>query len=361
MQYGYFNMLKEFKEPENLRLKLVLYAREHGIKAAARHFACDRNTVQLWLGRYDGKKGSLRDASRAPQVIPHKTPPAMEAKIVELKRKRISMGAIRLKREFDLPVGHNAISRILGKHGLVRKWRKKTKTKNDLRAVKALWAMFEQVCVDTRDLCDIPEYWPLIRMGFPRYQFSAREVVSGLAFTDYAHERSLSDGVLFINRILSHLKLHGVKLCDVTIQGAGGNEFIGSWQSREPSAFIRVVEASGATWRQIPPGARTYQADIETYNGLIESEFLTLEGFGSIGGLLSKTKQYVEYFNVERKNSYKGWKAPIEITRERSPEIRETIASWRPVVLDDYMDEVKKVMPYWENAGKGGEHVPGYP
>lgn len=69
MRFEYFNMLKEFKEPENLRVRLVLYAREHGIKAAARHFACDRNTVRLWLGRYDGKKASLRDASKARPVF----------------------------------------------------------------------------------------------------------------------------------------------------------------------------------------------------------------------------------------------------------------------------------------------------
>ena len=39
--------------------------------------------------------------------------------------------------------------------GLLKKKRRKHKTKNDLRAAKALWKLFEQTCVDTNDLIDL--------------------------------------------------------------------------------------------------------------------------------------------------------------------------------------------------------------
>lgn len=358
--YRYSDMKKEFKEPENLRLQMVKYAKEYGVKPAARHFGCDKNTVKTWLRRYDGTKASLKDKSKAPHNIPHKTPPETEVMIVRLASKRKSFGAERLKHEFDLPTGHNAISRIMKEHGLTRKWRKKTKTKNDLRAVKALWKLFEQVDADTKDLKDIPEYWPLIRCGFPDWQFSARDVVSGLVFTDYAREKTLSNGILFISRVIAHLQEHGVDIGDTTVQTDGGTEFVGSWQASEPSGFVRLLESAGARHRQIPPGMKTYQADIETYNGLVEQEFLTLERFRSVGDLLAKSALYVEHFNVTRKNSYKGWRTPLEIIRERDSSISEGVASWRPVILDDYLDAIPSVMRYW-SCGKRGEDVPGYP
>ncbi|KAF0121568.1 MAG: hypothetical protein FD151_1175, partial [bacterium] len=48
-----------------------------------------------------------------------------------------------------------AIRGIWRSVGLLKKKRRKHKTKNDLRAVRALWKLFEQTCVDTNDLIDL--------------------------------------------------------------------------------------------------------------------------------------------------------------------------------------------------------------
>ena len=53
----------------------------------------------------------------------------------------------------------------------MKKKRRKRKTKQDLRAVKARWRLFEQTCLDTKDLDDIPELWPQIRgLKLPQVQ-----------------------------------------------------------------------------------------------------------------------------------------------------------------------------------------------
>lgn len=52
---GYRSMLRGKVEGSRfeLRLELVRYAQEHGIREAARAFRASRNTVRLWLRRYE--------------------------------------------------------------------------------------------------------------------------------------------------------------------------------------------------------------------------------------------------------------------------------------------------------------------
>src|SRR5690606_41048891 len=52
---GYSSMLRGKVEGSRfeLRLELVRYAQEHGIREAARAFRASRNTVRLWLRRYE--------------------------------------------------------------------------------------------------------------------------------------------------------------------------------------------------------------------------------------------------------------------------------------------------------------------
>ena len=90
---------------------------------------------------------------------PHKTPAALEAQRVELRKTLPTFGARRLVREFDLPVSHGALERIWRVHGLMRKRRHKYQRKQDLAHIKARWTVFQQISADTKDLDDIPRYW----------------------------------------------------------------------------------------------------------------------------------------------------------------------------------------------------------
>lgn len=69
----YFDLIREMKNPFNHRRRLVDFARQQGIKAAAREFRSTVPTVRKWLRRYQaqGLKG-LEELSRAPHRCPHK-------------------------------------------------------------------------------------------------------------------------------------------------------------------------------------------------------------------------------------------------------------------------------------------------
>lgn len=176
----YYTMIRAKDHKYDLRLRMVCFARSHGIHATARRFGCSRNTVRKWLRRYQrGGRSGLRELSRAPHNCPHKTCDKIEKKVLKA-RKRSGFGGERLVREFGLPCSAGAAKRILRQNKLTRKPRRKHQTKNDLRKVKAKLPAFEHFQMDTKPLFDIPEYYPYIkRLGLPRHQYSIREVPTG--------------------------------------------------------------------------------------------------------------------------------------------------------------------------------------
>src|SRR5579872_5796078 len=157
----YFHVIRPMKNAFNYRLRLVTYARQHGIKKATRDFATTVPTVRKWVQRYQaqGLKG-LQELSRAPHSCPHKIVGELERRVVALRRRLPTFGAQRLKREWDLPLSHLAMQRIWRQHGLIKRRRRKYQRQQDRAALKASWRLFQQISADTQDLADIPRYWP---------------------------------------------------------------------------------------------------------------------------------------------------------------------------------------------------------
>jgi len=354
----YYETMRQSKDPRYLRLKMAQYAQEHGNKPAAKVFGATVKTVRKWRVRYekDGYAG-LSERSRAPGNPARKITPRMRTRVVDLKRKLPPFGAERIKRDFDLPISVKAMRRIWREEGLIRRKRKKHQTKNDLRAVKSTWGIFEQTDLDTKHLYDIPKYWTQMhRLGLPRYQYTAREVVSGLQFLGYGGECCLNYATLFAQMIIEHLKRCGVKLSGCRFQTDSGSEFVGSWQAKMDSAFTRAVQSvPGLQHLTIPPAAHTYQSDVETAHRLIEDEFYEVETFQSCEDFFAKAATYLLWFNVARKNSYKGHRTPWQIIHERNPTIKPEIAILPPIMLDELY---KKQMT--SNAQRGYDVIP-YP
>jgi len=195
----YYVTMRQSKDPRYLRLKMVQYARKDGNKPAARVFGTTPKTVRKWRRRYEQEGyAGLVERSRAPTNPAKKITPRMRNRVIDLKRKLRPFGAERIKRDFDLPTSVKAMRRIWREEGLLKRKRKKHQAKNDLRAVKSAWRAFEQTDLDTKHLYDIPEYWTQMRrLGLPKYQYTAREVVSGLQFLGYADECCLNYATLF--------------------------------------------------------------------------------------------------------------------------------------------------------------------
>src|SRR3990172_6997020 len=224
------------------RLRLVQTARQQGIKAAARLFQTTVPTVRKGLRRYQqtGLSG-LQEHGRAPHHCPHKTARPIERQVLALRRQLPTFGAARLKREFDLAVSHTAIQRIWRAHGLIHKRRRKYQRKQDLAAVKATWRLFQQISADTKDLCDIPRFWPPAqRLRLPLVEYTAREVRSGLLFLAFASRRSAAASAVFAARIQRHLDRCGVELRHLVGQTDNGSGVLwGPGRSRPSCRFPR--------------------------------------------------------------------------------------------------------------------------
>ena len=334
----YYPMLRQSKDSTYLRFELVRYAREHGIKAAARQFSTTVKTVRKWLRRWEpGSLRGLADRSRAPLHPRQGITPAQRRRAVSLKRRLPSWGAARIKRDFSLSLSEKALRSIWREEGLLKRKRRKHKTKQCLREVKAAWRLFEQMSVDTKDLCDIPELWAQAQvLGLPRYQYTAREVTSGWHYLSFAQECTLAYSKLFAELILAHLKSCGVRFKGSRLQTDNGCEFVGSWQSKSDSEFTKAVEAhKGLSHTRCPPRAHTWQSDVETAHRLIEDEFYEVERFSSRADFLAKAGSYNLWFNVARRNSGKEHKTPWELIHEKEPKVDPAICALPPVYLDE--------------------------
>src|SRR5689334_25022443 len=127
MSTRYFDLIREMKpNTYNHRLRLVESAQERGIKPTARLFATTVPTVRKWLRRFQqqGPSGLLA-LPRARHHQAQKTPPTIEAQLVELRKTLPTFGSRRLIRQFDLPISHRALERIWREHGLLKKRRRK--------------------------------------------------------------------------------------------------------------------------------------------------------------------------------------------------------------------------------------------
>ena len=187
-------------------------------------------------------------------------------------------------------------------------------------------------------------------LGLPKYQYTFRDMKLGVMFLGYSDELSLSHSTLFTETIGEWLKNKGVKTDGTVWQSDGGSEFIGSWQAKEKSAFIKAVEAIGATHFQIPKV--TYNADVETVHNTIEFEFFDIEAFNSRDMFFDKATTYGLYYNLMRKNSNRGDRSPLETLMASREDFNPAVLTLPALDLDKLLAMKLKSTP-------GGHDVPG--
>jgi len=333
-----------------LRHQLVQFARTKGIKAAARHFGCFRNTVRKWFRRFqDQGNAGLRSRSRAPKSCPHKTKESLENKVVALRKKTPGFGARRLIEEFALPLGHNAAQRIINAHQLTRPAKRRHRRKNDLRAVKAAYPPFTRFQMDVKYLTDIPFYWPQMQHnGLPHFQYTIRELSCGAQFLAYSNELSKTYSTLAIERFLKHLQQHGLDTKQVVITTDLGVEFDGDTVHYRPESFhLTIQQRFGAEHRFNPPSCPNANADVESVHNTIEAELFDAQVFSSKGDFFAKTATYQLWYNAARKNSSRGYKSPADLLAIKAPKLSPKIFLLHPIPLESLLPTL------------GGHDVPG--
>jgi transposase len=333
----------------DLRIHLVRYALDHGLHTATRQYQCSRNTVRKWVRRYqaEGLPG-LEDRSRAPKSCPHKTPKAVERRVLAQRRKTPGFGARRLKREFELTPSVGAIARIIRQNGLSRRRKKKRQVKRDLRAVKARYKPLTRFQMDVKYLNDIPQYFPFMTgLGLPRFQYTTRCLKTGATFLAYGNELSLTYAELTARRLLAHLKTHGIDLTDVVVQTDRGSEFDGQAVNKTETGFTHTIEKIfGAHHRLLVKANPNANADVESFHAHEETEFFDIESFIRPQDFWQKITTYQHYWNLGRPNSYKNDQTPLEILTDADPNIPAQVLLLPPADLDTLIEH------------QGGHHLP---
>ena len=102
--YTYYSVMRKSKDKKHLRLKMVQRALEIGIKPTAREFKADKNTVKLWVHRWEenGYEG-LEDVSRRPHHSPNARTKKDRARLKKLKEKYKRLGADQIKITENVP------------------------------------------------------------------------------------------------------------------------------------------------------------------------------------------------------------------------------------------------------------------
>jgi hypothetical protein len=92
-------------------------------------------------------------------------------------------------------------------HGLIKRALKKHQKKMNITKYRKKLKALRDWQIDVKDLIDIPNIFALIKLGIlPRYQYSAKDVVTGVSFFCYAFEHSEINSIRFAQAILEHLK-----------------------------------------------------------------------------------------------------------------------------------------------------------
>lgn len=89
----FYDLMRNSNDPRFLRLRMVHFALEHGVKPCARAFSTTPKTVRKWRDRYEqGGYQALADQSRAPKNPPRRIPAAQRRRAIELNTKLPSWG-----------------------------------------------------------------------------------------------------------------------------------------------------------------------------------------------------------------------------------------------------------------------------
>ncbi len=359
LSYGDF--LKDSPEPITIRLAMVKRYKEVGnVSLVAKEFNTTRKTVSKWINRFSGAMSSLGNLSRAPKTPHRYIEKRTEDLIVQFRRDHPSLGYDYIHNYLldhgcrEIP-SKSTCYEIWRKHDLLPKQKKKHEKKKDLRAIKSKYAPFEKIQIDVKELRDIPNILEQsfaiglkiqkelpVTYGLPMFQYTARDIKTGALFVALAHTHNRHTAAIFADRVLTHLNNHGIT--PRVIQTDNGTEFVNTRDATdETPLFIQVVTRNKVTeHRRIPPGAKTWQSDVETSHWIIEREFYDTVKTNSPQNFIDKLRAYQWGFNVMRKNSYKGNRTPYEIIKEEDDmkyaKLSKMILDFPSCILDEKFD-----------------------
>jgi len=278
----------------------------------ARRNGVARQTVHEWLRKYAAEGlGGLADRSSRPLSCPHQMDPAVEARIVEMRRAHPGWGprTIRswLEREGVVPLpGRSSIERCLIRHGLVTPQARRRKRSDYVRWERAR-AM---------------ELWQMDIVGGVRIvDGSEAKVVSGIddhsRYVVSAKVVARATARPVCDAFEAAMAAHGVPDAVLTDNGKVFTARFGPGPG--PVRFDRICRENGIDHLLTAPRSPTTTGKVERWHKTLRREFLDGKVFTSIDDAQAQLDTWVRHYNLERPHQSLGGTPPIERFKLATP------------------------------------------
>jgi transposase InsO family protein len=280
----------------------------HNVSKTCRFFGVSRSQFYIWLRRYRqlGDLG-LRDRPPGPRVSPLRTPPHIEALVLQLRRER-RYGAVRLslylQRYYQVYLSPPTILRILREHHMPKvswkRYRPRPRRRPELRIPG------QSVQVDVKH----------IRMGSGRfYQFTALDEATRYRVLQIYDHNSVRSALDFVNELQKRLPA-AIQRIRTDNDSSFGAEF--TWHLHD----------LGIEHRRNPPGCPEANGKVERSHRTDEDEFYRRFTFSSAQELRHLLHEWEREYNHGRPHLALRGKTPAERLCElriRAPEtVRES-------------------------------------
>lgn len=327
------------------RLEMVHMAHEIGYKPTARFYKTDRNTVRKWCRRYalEGIDG-LKDKSKKPLTSPNRMKQKDIDKITKVtveakeKKKRITVNNVR--RKTKIRKYHDvSINRYIKKAiGNIKNPKKKV-TNGKSTSFKQFLKPFEIIQVDIKYLTDIDNLKPYFSndndRSLPKYQITARDVLTGFPIVSYCYEKNAYNTKLFLEKVLLPFlnQFKYLNLKSIIIQTDNGTEFTNKYintksgKEAKDTIFTMFVNEKFKRHRTNIPGHCTANSEVENFHWNIERDCLDWEDIVDTKSLLKYVDEYINVYvrtKISKKNysPYQKVKETLKVNHFKVPKAR---------------------------------------
>lgn len=320
----------------------ILKANHGKVAITARQLGITRKTVYKAITKQ--KQGSLKDTSRAPRHIPHKTTQELETQVVKLKQKT-HYGPLRLAEELwethKIKLSHHTIRNIIRRNKLKSQGKSHHPKKKGERPFVDWYSAhaFEIVQIDLKYVVDQKALTQeqinhIHYLHLPLYQWSALDVTSRFKLIAYSKEKTWTNGLTWFLWVTSWLRSHGIT-AQIIYTVDRGEEFGGkSWFKLVE--LRKLLAAFGCKLIQNHPHSPQENAHLERSHRTDDDEFyiprvLTISDQEA---WFKEAFHYLYYYNVVRKHSSLGRKTPWQKLQEDLPHVDAKMKLVPPLLLD---------------------------
>ncbi len=292
------------------------------ISHVAKSMGVSRHCAGRWVARYrlEGEAG-LEDRSSRPHHCPRRTPAALEAQIVALRRER-RVGPALLSPQLHVPA--RTISRVLARAGEPRLSSLDPMTGEIVRSSRATARRYERarpgelVHVDVKKLGRIPDgggwrVWGRAaagdtqdhkrqRVGFD-YVHSMVDDHTRLAYSEVLDDERVESCAGFLARAVAWFLERGVAVGEVITDNA--------FSYRHGRAWAATLEALGARQLFIKPHCPWQNGKVERFNRTLQIEWAYRRVYTSNDERRQALDGWLECYNYERPHSSLGGRPPI--------------------------------------------------